>query len=132
MSARAVRTGGLCALVLVLAATGAPGAADAKLNSGVKGTLFRGVPGCTPNDSQECGTPYDGVRVRVRRARTQMVVRAARTNADGKFVIRLRPGRYVVEYRLSGRRFRFAKRVRRGRFTDVSLRYPGFKQAPRA
>jgi hypothetical protein len=107
---------GLIAAAL-LAAT-----ADARVDSGVKGTVTKGptLPVCKVGEP--CTAPY-ATTVGIRNLRTKRLKRV-RTNSEGRFRARLRPGRYRLRP-ASGHPFPRCQpatvRVRRHRFKRVSL-----------
>jgi hypothetical protein len=102
---------------MVVAAT-----ADARVDSGVKGTVTRSPtrPVCTVDDP--CVGPYV-TTVGIRNLRTRRL-RRVRTDSRGRFRARLRPGRYRLRA-ASGhplpRCTPVTVRVRRHRFKRVSL-----------
>ena len=78
-----------------LAAT-APAAVSARPDSGIRGNVVYGPTCPVERPGERCERPYDAtLRIRVRK--TNKIVKTVRSGEDGRFKVRLRPGRYVVE-----------------------------------
>lgn len=129
---RAPRRGTLAASVVVLVAAGAALASDARstrLDSGVKGVVTIG-PTCPveryPPDPACADRPYDAL---IKATRGGHTIARTRSGADGRFTLRLAPGRYRL--RASSPQagpFPFTKdervvRVRSHRFTRVHISF---------
>jgi hypothetical protein len=94
--------------------------------SGIKGRVT--ITSCAgpQREGQKCGRPYDA-RLRIKRASDGEVVKRVRSGDDGRFRVRVRPGRYVVQPRSGEDRMPYARprdvTVRRGQFTRVRIHY---------
>jgi len=115
------RTGRLLLLVAFASLAVAPSLSRASVvRSGLHGSVRRGPtePLCRPGTS--CTAPAAGVRVSFVRG---AVVRQVRTNALGRYSIRLAPGKYLV--RIARARFGAepgAATVSRGRMSTLNIR----------
>lgn len=74
----------------------------------------------------DCSQPFAGAKIRVRRACDQKVIRRVTSGEHGRFRVRLRPGRYVLDP-VDGHPFPVARRqrvrVKKGEFTRVQITY---------
>lgn len=105
-----------------------PIAASGARPSGVQGVLrlSHGCPGpVRPGPGHRC--EFAGVGIIVRVFRSGKAVATTRTNGDGRFVIALRPGRYLLRAEVPSLPKAKDKpvrvRVRHTRWTAVTLRY---------
>ena len=103
-----------------------PLAASGKAPSGVRGALrlSHGCPGpVRPGSGHWCD--FAGAKIIIRVFRTSgSAVASARTNRDGRFVIALRPGRYLLRAEVPNANDPHVRvRVRSARWTVVTLRY---------
>ena len=90
-----IRLAALAVVVVVLAGTGAAGAAA--IRSGIYGTVTRGPVTPVCSDAVPCDSPAAGVRIVF--VRNGRAVAGATTGADGSYRIRLAPGRYRLRVR---------------------------------
>jgi hypothetical protein len=111
----------------VLFGCGSEPAAQAPADSGVRGLVLLG-PNCpVMQEGVPCpDTAYDG-SVRILRAGTDELVATVRSGKDGRFVVRLEPGRYVLEPIAAEGGLPFGKpldvTVRAHAFTSVRIRF---------
>ena len=70
--------------------------AEGRLSSGIRGNVLYGPTCPVEQVGQSCVKPYDAT-LRIRRKSTRKIVATVRSGDDGRFTVRLRPGRYVVE-----------------------------------
>jgi hypothetical protein len=82
----------------VIAALAAVGPASARTgpDSGIRGNVTYGPTCPVERPGEVCERPYDA-RLRIRARSTKKIVATVRSGDDGRFKVRLRPGRYVVE-----------------------------------
>jgi hypothetical protein len=110
-------------LLAVLALLPACGRGD--LDSGIRGEAF--IQSCgVPFTEEECRNPppYAG-EITIRRTSDGPVVGTIRSGADGRFVVRLEPGRYVLAWQPEDAPWPFLKpvdvTVHAHQYTDVAL-----------
>lgn len=88
--------------------------------------MYGPIPQCAVRDGdRECDRPYRAT-IRIRRSKHGPVVRRVHSNDEGRFRVRLWPGRYVLDPVNHGRyphADRMTVRVRCGRFTRVRIHY---------
>jgi hypothetical protein len=112
------------AVIAVLAAVG-PVSTSARLDSGIRGKVVYGPTCPVERPGERCERPYDA-RLRIRARATKKIVTTVRSGEDGRFKVRLRPGRYVVEP-VSGSRYPAADpvpaTVHSHRFTRVTISF---------
>jgi hypothetical protein len=101
------------------------GAGGGDPDSGIRGQAI--IESCgVPFSEADCRTPppYVG-EISVRRVLGGPVVRTIRTGADGRFVVRLYPGRYVLDWEPQDVPWPFLKpveaTVRAHQYTEVTL-----------
>jgi hypothetical protein len=84
-------------IAVVLAVTlYAPATAAARLDSGIRGYVTYGPTCPVERPGERCERPYDAtLRIRVRT--THRLVVTVRSGGDGRFRVRLQPGRYVID-----------------------------------
>jgi len=70
--------------------------AGARVDSGIRGRVVYGPTCPVERPGQTCERPYDA-KLRIRSRSTMKIVATLRSGKDGRFRVRLRPGRYVVE-----------------------------------
>jgi hypothetical protein len=106
-----------------------PFAASGARLSGVRGALrlSHGCPGpVRPGPGHQCDFAGAEITIRVFRS-SGSAVTAARTNSDGRFVIALRPGRYLLRAEVpnlpQAENQPVRLRIRSARWTAVTLRY---------
>lgn len=106
------------------------GLREAAGDSGIRGKVTLVDDGCGPSDAS--GPPATVTPVDARlvfRNRARRVVRVARSGRDGRFQVRLRPGKYAIEAgRVTGKDAESSGdqqpvRVRAGRFSRVVISY---------
>lgn len=118
------RTKLLFATALV-ALLGAASSADARLDSGVRGTVLYGPTCPVERPGDKCVRPYDAT-LRIRARGTNRLVTTIRSGKDGRFTVRLSPGRYVI-VPVAGKPYPQAApqavRVKRHAFTRVTITY---------
>jgi hypothetical protein len=112
------------AVIAALAIAGGATTAD-RVDSGIRGKVLYGPTCPVERPGERCERPYDAT-LRIRLRRTHKVVETVRSGDDGRFKVRLRPGRYVVEPVLR-RRYPYAApvpaTVRAHRFTRVTVSF---------
>jgi hypothetical protein len=87
----------LVALVaLVAPAPGAAAAAPERPDSGIRGLVLYGPTCPVQRAGQNCERPYQATIVVRREPSNRLVVRA-HSGSDGRFTVRLRPGRYELK-----------------------------------
>jgi len=111
-------------LIAVLAlGCGAEREAAGPADSGVRGVVILG-PSCpVVQENVPCPDEPFEAEIQVVAPGSREVVATARSGKDGRFVIRLGPGRYVLEGISPGEAFPFAKPV------DVTVRPHAFTSA---
>lgn len=83
--------------------------ASTRVDSGIRGKVTYGPTCPVERPGETCERPYDA-KLRIRSRSTMKVVATLRSGKDGRFRVRLRPGRYVVEP-VSGNPYPRAKSV---------------------
>jgi hypothetical protein len=73
-----------------------PVSIGARPDSGIRGKVVYGPTCPVERPGERCERPYDA-RLRIRTRSTKKVLATVRSGKDGRFRVRLRPGRYVVE-----------------------------------
>ena len=68
----------------------------ARIDSGIRGKVVYGPTCPVERPGESCERPYDA-KLRIRLRSTKRVVATVRSGKDGRFRVRLRPGRYVVD-----------------------------------
>jgi hypothetical protein len=95
------------------------------LDSGVRGKVLYGPTCPVERPGERCVRPYEAA-LRIRRQTTHELVATVRSGKDGRFRVRLAPGRYVI-VPVSGHPYPQASPrrvgVRRHRFTRVTIRF---------
>ena len=103
----------------------APGAGATRPDSGVRGKVLYGPTCPVERPGEQCVKPYDAT-LHVRRLTTHRLLATVRSGDDGRFVVRLAPGRYVIDP-VSGHPYPRAAPlkvvVKRHRFTRVTITY---------
>jgi hypothetical protein len=111
--------------VIALAASSPVGRAEGRLHSGVRGKVLYGPTCPVERIGQTCVKPYE-TTLRIRKRATRKVVARTRSGTDGRFIVRLAPGRYIIEP-VSGRPYPHASPqpvlVRRHEFTKVTIEF---------
>lgn len=114
---RAFALGALFAMASVVPA------AAGKVDSGVRGTVTLGPTAPVCRVDKPCSRPY-ATRIVVRNARTGQRVSVVHSDQQGRFRVRLRPGRYRLRA-MGDRPFpscqEVTARVHRHRFKQVSI-----------
>lgn len=82
-------------MIAALAAVGLASAGE-RPDSGIRGKVTYGPTCPVERPGERCERPYDA-RLRIRNRSAKKVVASVRSGKDGRFRVRLRPGRYVVE-----------------------------------
>jgi hypothetical protein len=82
--------------LVALALLGTAASSAGHPGSGVSGQVLVGPTCPVERPAQSCVKPYQGT-LRFKRARSGVLVRKLRTDPDGRFALRLSPGRYVIE-----------------------------------
>jgi hypothetical protein len=117
--------GALLSTVAMLATTQATSPGAAPLDSGVRGKVLYGPTCPVERPGERCVRPYEAT-LRIRQRATHKLVATVRSADDGRFRVRLAPGRYVI-VPVSGRPYPQASpqrvRVRRHEFTRVTIRF---------
>jgi hypothetical protein len=112
---------------VAIVATQATASAATPLDSGVRGKVLYGPTCPVERPDDRCIRPYEAT-LRILRQATHRLVATVRSAEDGRFRVRLAPGRYVI-VPVSGRPYPQASRrpvrVRRHEFTRVTIRFDG-------
>jgi hypothetical protein len=111
--------------IVLAAALLAPAAAGSRPDSGVRGKVVYGPTCPVERPGESCTRPYRAT-LRVRKRPSQRLVGTVHSGNDGRFGLRLSPGRYLI-VPVSGHPFPRASsvpvRVRAHRFTRVTIAY---------
>jgi hypothetical protein len=111
--------------VLAAVALLAPVTDSGPPDSGIRANVVYGPTCPVERPGERCERPYDAT-LRIRARSTHRIVRTVRSGRDGRFKVRLRPGRYVVEP-VEGERYPRADpvpaTVRAHRFTRVTVSF---------
>src|SRR5439155_25449016 len=94
-----------------------------RLDSGVKGKVLYGPTCPVQRAGESCVRPYRA-KLRVLKQATRGVVATTRSDAGGRFTVRIAPGRYVIQpisAHLYPRASSQRVRVRAHRFTRVTI-----------
>jgi hypothetical protein len=106
-------------------ATLGPASTGGRPDSGIRGKVVYGPTCPVERPGEKCERPYDA-KLRIRTRSTMKIVVTVRSGKDGRFRVRLRPGRYVVEP-ASTRRYPAAEpvpaTVHAHRFTRVTVSF---------
>jgi hypothetical protein len=116
----------VCVAALVVGCGGS-GGGSGDLDSGIRGRAV--IQSCgVPFSEEDCRTPppYTG-EINVRRTYGGPVVRTIRAGADGRFVVGLEPGRYILDWEPEDVPWPFLKpvevTVRAHQYTQVTLSF---------
>jgi hypothetical protein len=122
---RVIQRSGVAALAAAAVLIATASGASRPLDSGVRGVVLYGPTCPVQRPGRSCVKPY-AASISIRREPAGTLIVRAHSAADGRFSVRLRAGRYLLQPR-NGRPFPRAHSqtisVRRHRFTAVTIRF---------
>jgi hypothetical protein len=94
---RRILTGvAIAAAIAALLGPGAASGSSSRPHSGLRGRVLFGPTCPVQRPGQSCTRPYEAT-IRILREPAKRLVARARSGADGRFSVRLAPGRYLLE-----------------------------------